>query len=56
MTFRIRQNAWGAWKGYIGTKHVITFGNTTPYIEDAEKVANLWLDRMNHLKTCEACK
>jgi hypothetical protein len=41
MARRIKQNQWGNWYGYEGTKRVKAFGNSTEYT--TEQLANMWL-------------
>lgn len=40
---RIRQNIWGNWYGYEGTRRVIEFANGI--LGSAEQYANEWLNR-----------
>lgn len=41
MKRRIRENIWGNWYGYEGTRRVIEFANTPEFT--AEFRANFWL-------------
>lgn len=43
-TYRIRQNQWGNWYGYKGTKRVEAFGNSPEFT--AEQAAQSWLRTM----------
>ncbi len=48
MKYRIKQNAWGNWYGYKGTRKVESF-SSSPY-ESQEEQALRWLDCMENGK------
>lgn len=55
MKARIKQNAWGNWYGYLGTKKVIAFTNTSPG-SGMEEEAQAWLKENTDLIPCSIVK
>lgn len=53
MKARIRQNRWSNWYGYLGSKRVEAFGNSST--ETAEQAANRWLREQQRESAKELC-
>jgi len=54
MKARIKQNAWGNWYGYLGTKKVASFANSPT--ETMEQQAQAWLKENTDLIPCSIVK